>query len=123
MTGRHGWQPDPRLITFGQYVKRARYMAHKTQNELAAAAGVDQPLISRLERALAPATKIDKVVRLSEALGRAFPFGYCPHEHWCQWQPAPPPPADPPIDNLSETMRELIRNSPVWRPDDSEPEP
>jgi transcriptional regulator with XRE-family HTH domain len=89
VTGRLGWQPDPLLLAFGQYVKRSRYLAGKTQRQLSGDSDVDQGQISRLERALAPAMGVDRLVRLSGALGRVFPLGYCPHEHWCQWQPAP----------------------------------
>jgi transcriptional regulator with XRE-family HTH domain len=95
VSGRLGWQPDPLLVTFGQYVKRSRYLADLSQRELGRLANVDQALISRLERALAPATKAERLVRLAAAMGRDFPLGYCPHEHRCQWQPAPPPPAEP----------------------------
>ena len=31
VSGRHGWHPDPSLITFGQYLKRSRYLANMTQ--------------------------------------------------------------------------------------------
>lgn len=89
VTARHGWQPDPLLLAFGQYVKRSRYLARMSQDQLAARSGVDQGQISRVERALAPAMKAERLVRLAKAMGRAFPLGYCPHEHWCQWQPAP----------------------------------
>jgi len=96
VTGRKGWQPDPLLLAFGQYVKRSRYLALMSQTQLAQASGVDQGAISRLERALAPAMNIDRVVQLAAAMGRAFPLGYCPHEHWCQWQRAPDRAPDPP---------------------------
>jgi len=96
VTRRHGWQPDPLLLAFGQYVKRARYFSDLSQTELAKASDVDQGAISRLERALAPAMKIERVVKLAGAMGRAFPLGYCPHEHWCQWQRAPDKAPEPP---------------------------
>ena len=96
VTGRKGWQPDPLLLAFGQYVKRSRYLALMSQTQLAQASGVDQGAISRLERALAPAMNIERVVHLAAAMGRAFPLGYCPHEHWCQWQRAPDRAPDPP---------------------------
>lgn len=95
VTGRHGWMPDPLLLAFGQYVKRARYFADLSQNELAKASGVDQGAISRLERAVAPAMKIERLVKLAGTMGRALPLGYCPHEHWCQWQRAPDRAPDP----------------------------
>src|SRR3954447_10489576 len=69
ITGRGGWQPEPLLLAFGQYVKRARYLAEMSQVELSRKSGVDQGAISRLERALAPAMKIENVVRLGDAIG------------------------------------------------------
>ena len=73
------------------YVKRARYLANMTQRELARQSGLDQGVISRLERALAPWMKVENVVKLGGALGQALPLGYCPHHHPCAWQPAPSP--------------------------------
>ncbi len=108
VVGRSGSQPDPDLLAFGQYVKRGRYLADMTQRELARRSGVEQGLISRLERALAPWAKAERLVKLSAVLGRALPLGYCPHEHWCQWQPAPPLPPEPPADGLSDRMRQLL---------------
>jgi transcriptional regulator with XRE-family HTH domain len=96
VTGRRGWQPDPLLLAFGQYIKRARYLAGVSQVELSKLSGVDQGALSRLERALAPAMKVERLVKLSAALGRMLPLGYCPHEHWCQWQRAPERAPDPP---------------------------
>lgn len=93
ITGKRGWQPSLELIAFGTYVKRARYMASLTQVRLGEMSGVDQGQISRLERALAPWTRTEDLVRIGTAIGRALPLGFCPHEHPCQWQPAPPPPA------------------------------
>ena len=105
VTRRHGWQPDPLLVAFGQYVKRARYLANLSQHQLAEKSGVEQGNISRLERALAPATKVERIVRLGAAMGRRFPLGYCPHEHWCEWQPAPEPPPERPIGYLPDALR------------------
>ena len=94
VTGRRGWQPAFELIAFGMYVKRARHLAGVSQTRLEALSGVDQGQISRLERALSPTTRVEKLVAIGAALGRALPLGYCPHEHWCEWQPAPPPPPE-----------------------------
>ena len=117
VTGRKGWQPDPLLLAFGQYVKRARYFAGLSQTDLARAAGVDQGGISRLERALAPAMKIERVAKLAGAMGRAFPFGYCPHEHWCQWQRAPDRAPDPPPRLTPEEAHVLYGLTPSSEPD------
>ena len=95
VTGREGWQTDPGLLEFGQYVRRSRYMAHMTQVQLAKVSGVEQGSISRLERGLAPAMKTERLIKLSAAMGRAFPMGYCPHEHWCPWRRAPRLPQQP----------------------------
>jgi transcriptional regulator with XRE-family HTH domain len=94
ITGRHGWQPSFELVAFGMYVKRARYLVNMTQTKLEQLSGVDQGQISRLERALAPWTRTEDLVSLGAALGRALPLGFCPHEHWCEWQPAPKPPPE-----------------------------
>ena len=94
VTGKFGWQPTFELIAFGMYVKRARYLANVTQHRLEELSGVDQGQISRLERALAPWTRAEELVLIGKALGRAFPLGFCPHEHWCEWQPAPDPPKE-----------------------------
>jgi transcriptional regulator with XRE-family HTH domain len=104
VTGRFGWQPDPLLIAFGQYVKRSRYLADLTQRRLAELSGVEQGQISRLERALSPWTKVERLVKLSDAMGRSFPLGYCPHEHWCAWQPAPSPPPERPLGWLPPAL-------------------
>ncbi|MEO8625536.1 MAG: helix-turn-helix domain-containing protein [Candidatus Limnocylindrales bacterium] len=100
VTGRDGWQPGYELLAFGMYVKRARYLARCTQTRLEELSGVDQGRISRLERGLSPTTRVEHLVPIAAALGRALPLGFCPHEHWCQWQPAPAPP--PPRDWLKE---------------------
>ena len=78
VTGRRGWQPEPLLLAFGQYVKRSRYLAQMTQRQLSDASGVDQGQISRLERALAPAMSVERVVKLSGVLGRAIPARLLP---------------------------------------------
>lgn len=94
LTGRNGWQPTFELIAFGMYVKRARHLSRTTQTRLEELSGVDQGQISRLERALAPWTRVEDLVSIGTALGRALPLGYCPHLHWCEWQPAPKPPPE-----------------------------
>lgn len=94
ITGKRGWQPNHELIAFGTYVKRARYLADLTQQRLGELSGVDQGQISRLERGLAPWTRTADLVSIGACVGRALPLGFCPHEHGCQWQPAPRPPAE-----------------------------
>jgi transcriptional regulator with XRE-family HTH domain len=94
VTGRKGYQPSYEELAFGMYVKRARYIARCTQTRLEELSGVDQGRISRLERGLSPTTRVEHLVPIASVLGRAFPLGYCPHEHWCEWQPAPKPPPE-----------------------------
>jgi transcriptional regulator with XRE-family HTH domain len=108
IAGANGWAVDPALLAFGQYVKRARYLANLSQQRLEAASGVDQGLISRIERAKAPWARTERLVALSEVLGRNLPLGYCPHEHPCMWQPAPKAPAEPPLDRLTPRMRAVV---------------
>ena len=91
VTGRKGWQPSFELIAFGMYVKRARHLIGMSQTKLETLSGADQGQISRLERALSPTTRVERLVALSGAMGRALPLGFCPHEHWCEWQPAQKP--------------------------------
>lgn len=47
-------------------------------NRLEHCSGVDQSLISRLELAKAPHASLERIVRLSKALGDFFPIGTCP---------------------------------------------
>ena len=106
---RNGGLPDPALLAFGQYLKRSRYLALLSQHRLAEASGVDQGLISRIERAKAPWVRLDRLVKLGDGLGRTFPFGYCPHEHWCLWQAAPKPPPEKDPDYVSPVVLEASR--------------
>jgi len=109
VTARHGWQPQTDLLTFGQYVKRARYLAGMSQDEAEKASGVDQGSISRLERGLAPAMKVERIVKLASGIGSAFPLGFCPHQHWCPWQPASPARHFEPQAEDPEETREALR--------------
>lgn len=61
-----------------------------SQDRLARAARVSQTMISRAERALAPAMGLDPLTRLGRVLGRSLPLGVCPHDHDCAWQPIEP---------------------------------
>jgi DNA-binding XRE family transcriptional regulator len=84
------------ITLLGQYVRRSRYYAEKTQARLSGESGVSQSMLSRLERGMAPGMRVDKLVAVASALGRVFPFGYCPHNHECAWdalrRPNDPPP-------------------------------
>jgi transcriptional regulator with XRE-family HTH domain len=70
---------------FGAELRRCRYNAALTQDELAERSGVAQSTISRLERGLIPHAAMLKIVLIGNALERKFPLGYCPHEHHCAW--------------------------------------
>ncbi len=121
VTGRYDWQPPPALVRFGRYLLRSRYFAKKSQETVSAESGVSQSMISRAERALAPAMGVDKLVDLGGALGSNLPLGFCPHDHVCQWQPLSAPAGgrdlasalepDPSIRNLVEAGKRL------WLPD------
>jgi transcriptional regulator with XRE-family HTH domain len=94
VTGRRELAPIPTLIPLGRYLRRARYIVDLSQERLAGRSGVSQPMISRAERGLAPSMGIDRLAQLGEVFGRAFPLGFCPHEHACGWQPIKPPPEE-----------------------------
>jgi transcriptional regulator with XRE-family HTH domain len=92
-------RPLPRtteLALLGQYVRRSRYYAEKSQAHLSGESGVTQSMLSRLERGMAPGMRVDKLLALASVLGRVFPLGYCPHNHQCAWdairRPGDPPP-------------------------------
>jgi transcriptional regulator with XRE-family HTH domain len=89
VTGRKEIFPDPTLVEFGRYLKRARGLSQLSQRRLAELSGLSQSTISRLERGIAPSVGIDRIVVLGRALRRALPLGTCPHEHDCPWQPLP----------------------------------
>jgi transcriptional regulator with XRE-family HTH domain len=74
------------LVRFGEDLRRCRHHVGMSQQTLEDRSGVDQTLISRLERGIATWSGIVHVVRIHDALGRAFPLGICPHEHACAWQ-------------------------------------
>ena len=74
------------LKTFGHAVRAARHRAGLSQDGLEIRSGVDQTAISRLERGLAPALQLRRIVRIGDALGVELPLGGCPHDHDCPWQ-------------------------------------
>jgi transcriptional regulator with XRE-family HTH domain len=89
-TGRREAQPSSELVAAGRLFWQARRRAGMSQQRLANRAGVSQSMISRFERGLAPAMGVRHLIALAGALGRIFPFGTCPHEHECGWQPYKP---------------------------------
>ncbi len=86
-------QPNPELLAIGRLFWQARRRAGMSQQRLSYRCGVSQSMISRFERGLAPAMGVRHLIAMANALGRIFPFGTCPHEHECGWQPYRPPEA------------------------------
>jgi transcriptional regulator with XRE-family HTH domain len=80
---------SPRIL--GRYIRRSRRQLRLTQAAFAGRAGVSQSMVSRLERGVATQLPLDRLLAISAALGRMFPFGACPHDHPCSWQPVRPP--------------------------------
>ncbi len=60
-------------------------MAGLSQREVAWRAGLSQSLVSRLERGLATGTTAERLIRIAEAIGPSFPFGFCPHHTNCAY--------------------------------------
>jgi len=85
VTGRKKPTDDPALEQLGIYLRRARFIAGLSQQNVADAAGINQAVVSRLERALAPSMNVERLAWIEQAMNGAFPIGYCPHEHPCRW--------------------------------------
>lgn len=96
MTDPHGDPATVGVSLLGRYIRRSRVLANYTQRQLAAAAGVSQSMVSRVERGLEPEVPVARLIRLVQPLARFFPLGMCPHDHNCTWQPVAVPndPAD-----------------------------
>ena len=73
------------LRRFGIEFRRCRLYAGLSQVALAERSGVSQSTISRIERGKASSASLIKLVRISDAMLDGFPFGYCPHPHFCPW--------------------------------------
>jgi DNA-binding XRE family transcriptional regulator len=89
-TGRRKLDAGSPLVHVGRYLRRSRAYAGLSQAQLAAKAGVSQSMVSRAERARAPAMGLERFVDMCVVLGRLFPLGACPHDHECGWQPIRP---------------------------------
>jgi DNA-binding XRE family transcriptional regulator len=85
MHGRFIQWPLPSFALVGARFRHGRLRARLTQRHLADRAGVSQSVISRFERGLVSHMSAERIVRLAMALGPAFPFGACPHDHACMW--------------------------------------
>ncbi len=90
VSGRQWAEPDLALIRLGLHFRRARYIAGRSQQTVADGAHIPQSQVSKFERALAPSMDVERLAWLGEALGPAFPLGFCPHPHACPWQPIRP---------------------------------
>ena len=89
-SGRRELAPDAPLAHVGRYFRRSRAYAGMSQAQVAGRAGVSQSMVSRVERARAPAMGFERFVNMCLVLGRLFPLGVCPHDHHCGWQPIQP---------------------------------
>lgn len=103
-SGRRELMPDAPLLLIGRYFRRSRAYAGISQAQLAGMASVSQSMVSRLERARAPAMAFERFVDMGLVLGRLFPLGVCPHDHRCGWQPVPPRPDEPDPDAFLERL-------------------
>lgn len=104
--------PLPVMQLVGARFKHGRRQAARSQRWVADRAGISQSVVSRFERGLVSHTSAERIVRLAEALGPGFPFGFCPHNHQCAWpfdprepdQPRPRPPLLPGIDETDSLV-------------------
>ncbi|HUP82826.1 MAG TPA: helix-turn-helix transcriptional regulator [Candidatus Limnocylindria bacterium] len=104
-SGRREVAPGTPLLHVGRYFRRSRAYAGFSQAQLAGKAGVTQSMVSRVERARAPGMSFDRFVDMCLALGRLFPFGVCPHDHSCGWQPIQPPAPRGDVDAFLDYLR------------------
>ncbi|MEP7379887.1 MAG: helix-turn-helix transcriptional regulator [Chloroflexota bacterium] len=87
--GRYLVWPVPAMVVFGARFRNGRLLVGASQQEVADSAGVSQTAVSRLERGLATGMTAERLIRIADAIGPAFPFGFCPHHRTCAW------PSDP----------------------------
>jgi DNA-binding XRE family transcriptional regulator len=71
--------PVPGMVLLGARFRNGRMMAGVSQRHIAELSGVSQTAISRLERGLATGMSAERLIRIADAIGESFPFGYCPH--------------------------------------------
>ena len=67
-------EPDPRVIAFGHALLATRRQRRLTQMALERRSGVDQTMISRIERGLVPNTPLRRLVMLADGLDAALGF-------------------------------------------------
>lgn len=73
------------MVAVGARFRNGRRQAGLTQSTLAFRSGVSQSVISRLERGLATGMSVERLVRIANAIGPSFPFGFCPHDDQCAY--------------------------------------
>lgn len=107
-SGRRELMPDAPLVLVGRYFRRSRAYAGLSQTQVAGKANVSQSMVSRVERARAPGMAFERFVDMCLVLGRLFPFGVCPHDHRCGWQPVQAP---APKQDAVAFLEQLLRYS------------
>jgi transcriptional regulator with XRE-family HTH domain len=121
-TGRRHVMPDPALVLFGRYVRRARRIVQMSQLRVSYAVGISQSTLSRLENGKAPSLGVDRLVQIGQYMGRALPLGTCPHEHYCPWQPIEEPaPVKSRIEDFVAAMLHPVRHEDEAPDDKREP--
>lgn len=79
------------MVAVGARFRNGRLQAGLTQRQLAALSGVSQSVISRFERGLNTGMSVERLVKIANALGPYFPFGFCPHHDGCAYPRNPQP--------------------------------
>jgi transcriptional regulator with XRE-family HTH domain len=82
---RYSTWPVPEMELLGARFRNGRRQAGLSQRQVAWRAGVSQSLVSRVERGLATGTTAERLIRIAEAIGPSFPFGFCPHHQNCAY--------------------------------------
>ena len=67
-------QPDPGVVAFGRELLATRKLRRLSQSALERRSGVDQTMISRIERGLVPNTPVRRLVMLADGLDAALGF-------------------------------------------------
>ena len=78
---------EEEMVLFGHRARAARHGVGLSQQRLADHIAMSQAAISRAERGVAPHMTLERLIRISAALGPWFVLGGCPHDHHCQYGP------------------------------------
>ncbi|CAN5574171.1 hypothetical protein BH23CHL6_BH23CHL6_08690 [soil metagenome] len=97
------------MVAFGALVRRCREGAGMSQRRVAAKSNISQSVISRFERGLAPGMTVERLVRISTAIGPNLPLGFCPHDHACGWSRHTGSAASPDVTGLSPYEAAVMR--------------